>query len=103
MAEEALARIDAAIRSAAAQGKSEISYRLPYLFSDSDAIYKGQLSAPTDECLVGGGNTVRDDLVKAGFSVRLLGGYEERQFVDVWLELVISWAPESEQKAEGRS
>lgn len=100
LAEETLARIDADIRKAAAQGKAEISFRLPYLFSDSNAIYKGHLAAPTDECLVGGGNTVRDDLVKAGFTVRLKGGYEERQFVDIWLELVIAWAPEMEKKAE---
>lgn len=99
LAEEALARIDAGIRKAAAQGKTFISFRLPYLFSDSNAIYRGLLASPTDECLVGGGNTVRDDLIKAGYGVTLKGGYEERQFVDIWLELLISWAPEPERKA----
>lgn len=98
LAEEALVRIDAEIREAAAQGRTSISFRLPYLFSDSSAIYKGPLGAPTDPCLVGGGNVVRETLVKAGYRVTLKGGYEERQFVDIWLELVISWAPASETK-----
>ncbi len=98
LAEEALARIDAAIRKAAAQGNFEITFRLPYLFSDSGAIYKGPIGAPSDECLVGGGNLVRETLAKAGYRVTLKGGYEERQFVDIWLELVISWAAEPEKR-----
>lgn len=99
LAEEALVRIDAEIRKAAAQGRTYVSFRLPYLFSDSSAIYKGSLGAPADACLVGGGNVVRETLTLAGYRVTLKGGYEERQFVDIWLELLISWAPEPERKA----
>lgn len=100
LAEEALARIDAEIRKAAAQGRTSTSFRLTYLFSDSSAIYKGLLGAPSDECLVGGGNVVRETLVEAGYLVTLKGGYEERQFVDIWLELVISWAAEPARETE---
>ncbi len=100
LAEEALQRIDAEIRKAAGYGQSSISFRLPYLFCDATAIYKGPLGAPSDECLVGGGNVVRETLALAGYRVTLKGGYEERQFVDIWLELLISWAPESARKEE---